>query len=909
MNKTDWKGDLNIKWILRSYVLIALPVIVLFLFINLFLDSRELAKNKELLIEVEKQHLKSLSISIEEVFNDLNSTISFLKNSGEFTAYLNSSTPKNFYEVEQLLLRFQSSTKEFDWIELINQAGMETIRVDYSNGITTLVSPELLQSKKNSSYFQDTIKLDKMSIYVSPMDLNIERDVIEYPLKPVIRIATPLYNKWNVFKGILVLNYLCEDILNEFSHQLGDQDYGFIDTSLINDDGYYLYSSNSDYTFGFMFEGGDYNNVSHDNPEFWKLINSANSGSFEKDGVVSIFLKIYPLKNIRAMDSNKYSWVIISSFNAKHLPFTQRNFLFGVKLVDILILAGICILLFVFIVLYYYYIKSRSELDIAIRIATETNDAVVITDSKTRITYVNKSFEKITGYTQSEVLGLKTSHFKSGKQSESFYKDMWDSINTTGYWHGELWDRKKDKILYPKKLSIFAVYKKSSNFVEKYIGVFSDLTAIKEVQKSATLFKNYNPETNLPNENLLKVLIDKSIKSTDKKLTVICFSITNFSTLLLSESHNQQQLINNFITSIKSILAPDDFIAQISKSLFVLGICSSDVGVDVDKFLTKFLTNSQQSYNVNDKMLFFDIKSGISVYPDNSKTASELINNAYIALEHIRKQKGTSYLYYSSDLKRELKEKERMNQLLRSAIINNELSVYYQPQVDSTNNKIVGAEALMRWNSPELGTVSPAVFIPIAESSGLITDIGYWLIGQVFKDISEIKRLFSPEFTVSINISPLQFKDNNLVSEFTRKSEEYDLDLDNFEIEITESIFVDDINVINDKLAEFKSLGVSVALDDFGTGFSSLSYLKGLKVDKIKIDRSFIKDYPHADKGEMARVITNITKALNLKVITEGAETKEHVDYLKSIGCNCIQGYYYSRPLPLNDFIVYVEDH
>jgi EAL domain-containing protein (putative c-di-GMP-specific phosphodiesterase class I) len=198
------------------------------------------------------------------------------------------------------------------------------------------------------------------------------------------------------------------------------------------------------------------------------------------------------------------------------------------------------------------------------------------------------------------------------------------------------------------------------------------------------------------------------------------------------------------------------------------------------------------------------------------------------------------------------------------------------------------------------------VFITLAEKTGQIIEIGYWLIERIFKDYSSIREKISEDFRISINISPLQFKDEKLIYKFKEYGEKYNVDFRNFEIEVTESIFMTDINDVNDKLNEFKKLGMTVAIDDFGTGFSSLSYLKKLSVDKLKIDRSFIKDYPQNDNGEIAEVITNMAKKLKLKVITEGAETEEQINYLQSIGCNLIQGFYYSKPLDKDDFYKYL---
>jgi EAL domain-containing protein (putative c-di-GMP-specific phosphodiesterase class I) len=249
----------------------------------------------------------------------------------------------------------------------------------------------------------------------------------------------------------------------------------------------------------------------------------------------------------------------------------------------------------------------------------------------------------------------------------------------------------------------------------------------------------------------------------------------------------------------------------------------------------------------------------------------------------------------------------KMEMLLRRAVENDELSIHYQPQVDINKGITVGAEALLRWNNKELGNVSPVVFIPLAEKTGVIIEIGYWIIENVFKDYLLIREKVSRDFRISINISPIQFRDEALIEKIKEFGEKYQVDFSNFEIEITESTFITDVNDINNKFYKFKELGLTIAVDDFGTGFSSLSYLRKLNIDKLKIDRSFIKDYPQNDNGEIAELITNISNKLNLKVITEGAETEEQINHLKSIGCNLVQGYYYSKPLPKEEFYKFLD--
>lgn len=404
-------------------------------------------------------------------------------------------------------------------------------------------------------------------------------------------------------------------------------------------------------------------------------------------------------------------------------------------------------------------------------------------------------------------------------------------------------------------------------------------------------------------------LIDKSIRTQPEKFCLIYFSILDYNNLMLKVKEEGLDFINNLIDRMKAMLEEEDFIAQITKDTFVIGLLTYERNDEIQQFLTEMAEENRKPIMLHETEVFVTIKSGVSIYPEDGNTSDELLTNAYIAMKKVIDEKDKAYTYYKSFLKEKLEKEIEMELCLRKAIAQSELKVYYQPQVEIEPQKVAGAEALLRWNSEQLGPISPVEFIPVAEKTGQILEIGYWLIEQIFKDYVSIREIIDKDFRISINISPLQFKDKQLMPKFKELASKYRIDFNHFEVEITESTFIDDIGIVNEKLREIRSLGMTVAIDDFGTGFSSLSYLKKLHIDKLKIDRSFIKDYPKEDGGEIAKVITNMSKDLKLKVITEGAETKEQIDYLQTIGCNLIQGYYYSRPLTKEKFEKYIVDN
>ncbi|MEA4988118.1 MAG: EAL domain-containing protein [Anaerovorax sp.] len=898
--------SIYIKSILKIYLIIVIPFLLLSISFYSYLSEIEIEKAKEIIIGEQKQRAAVINYIMQDIFNELNENLYVIRNSNETNNYLNQENQKNFLEAEQLLLRIANNKKSFDQIRFINRNGKEVIRVNNGSEGAYLVPQNELQDKSDRYYYEITSKLNEGEIFISDMDLNKENGEVEVPYKPMIRIAAPLYSSNHTYRGILIVNYLGDDLLSVFHEQFKNSEYSFIEPAFLNKDGYYLFDLKKDKTFGFMFQDKVDSTLAVEQPKLWNQIKQKENGYYQKDNNIVFFMKVNPLAQIKSTENIELSWYIVSSFNLESLPIVRENIIFGMKFRDILMIAGICILMFIIVLIYYISVRDKEQLNITNRIADNINDAVIITDRSTRIIYANYAFEKITGYKTEEVLGLKTNYFKSNKQSPKFYKEMWNNIIQNGHWQGELWDKKKDGMLYPKKLNIYAIYNKSNQTIEKYIGIFSDLTKRKEEQEYVNKLQDYNITTNLPNENLFLRLLDNNIRDNKKNLKVVYFSIQNYNSIVLNIKEEDPSIIHKLINRISAMLTGDDFIAQITKNNFVIGLSSIINQTEMDEFIETFFEKSREAIHFNQKEIYLDIKAGISKYPLHGTTSHELMRNAYFALENAIEEKEKKYLYYDFSLKEKMEEEIELRSFLIKAISNNELEVVYQPQVNIVTERVTGAEALLRWENHQLGKISPNIFIPLAEKTGQIIEIGYWVIERVFQDYQLIKYKLSNDFRVSINISALQFKDPELLKKMQQLAEKYEVDFKNIEIEITESILMTNINSINDNLKKFKALGVTIAIDDFGTGFSSLSYLKNLHVDKLKIDRSFIKEYPENDNGEIAQVITNIASKLKLDIITEGAETKEQIEYLKSIGCNYVQGYYYSPPLERENFYQYL---
>ena len=898
----------DLKYILKNYILLLIPVLILLLAFFHYTSKIEFNKNIELILEEQKTKANMIDYILNDICEDIHEDLMIIRYSNEIFDYTNNNSEKTFHDVESFFERMLTKKKSFLQLRLIDIKGQELIRVENIDGTPKLLPINQLQNNINKKYYSTITQLKDGELYVSPMDLSLENKEVKKPYTPLIRFSTPLYSNTGEFKGIIIINYSGQDFLNIFYKYYKDLNSNFIRPILINSDGYYLYNCDPRKLFGFMYEGRKEETVATENLELWNELSNKKDGIYENDNYIYYFQRVYPLLKTPSSKVDNYYWTIISEISTKDLPIYKKQSIFYLKTSELIILISISILLLIIVAIFYFLKRDKTQLALTENIAENTSDAVIITDSKTNIIYANNAFEKATGYSREEVIGLKPSNFKSNKHTSRFYKKMWESINRMGLWQGELWDKRKDGMLYPKKLTILAIKNKSNNIVSNYIGIFSDLTDIKETLSYTIKVENYNLETNLPNEHLLINLIKKSINESTTTLFIIYFSIENYFNIIADISYDNKSFVNIFINNIKNMLTDNDFIAQTSKNKFVIGITSLNSKNELHQFVNSFLRTSKKPIYFIDKEIYFDIKVGIACYPDDGVTANELTTNANIALTFAINSKGEKHKYYNSSFKNLLQKESEIDSLLRKAIQHNELSIYYQPQIEIESGQIVGAEALLRWNNNQLGNISPIIFIPIAEKTGQIIEIGYWVIEKVFEDINSFKEKINSNFRFSINISPLQFKDKQLFINLENLIDKYNIDPNMIEIEITESVLMTDLNIINNQLQIFKNLGITIAIDDFGTGFSSLSYLKALNIDKLKIDRNFIKDYPTKDNGEMAEVIINLANKLHLKVITEGAETLEQIEFLQSKGCNLIQGYYYSKPLPTVDFNNYMNN-
>ncbi|MDV3426175.1 MAG: EAL domain-containing protein, partial [Bacillota bacterium] len=820
-----------------------------------------------------------------------------IMNSNEVNNYINMPDHNNLYEVNQLFKRFEINKKVYDQIRILSPNGMEEARVNYNFNSIKIADRSNIQNNSSSNYFKDMAILKKNEIYISQFDLYAENGIIENPIKPVIRFGIPLFNNNGQKSGFLVFNYLGEDVLNQIDkYEKLNKNYKI---ELVNKQGYWIKSENKDKEWTFMYPDKKQISLKNEKAKIWDIINEKHS-SFAEDSNMYYITSITLLPDNDSVfkkgigDTSLYLLIFRSLNDLEFLENINNSGLLGIGIISAILMMLIS--LFAASILNNRK-EAKDKMKMASTIMENAKEAILLTDSETRVIYVNKSFLNITGYEKKEVLGKKTSYFKSGKHPCEFYKAMWESINKHGTWQGEIWDKRKDGRLYPKNMSIIKISRENDQV--EYLGIFEDLSQIKEQEDKIKILLDYDELTMLPTLHLIKQLISDRINSIDKekeKISVISLTINNYDELKDSLGYKKiDSLILETVAVIKENCKESIVLSRTGKNDFLIFMVSSE-NKDAEEFIAQIIKELQKPIKIAEDFIYLYLSIGASIYPDDAENIEELIKYADLAKHYVYTGNSVKYHFFNKNLIDKYLYNNKIESKLRGAVERSEIYLNYQPQIDLKKQTVTGAESLIRWHDKELGNIPPDKFIPIAEKTGLILNIGEWVLDESLKQCRCWKDK-NIKLTVAVNFSPVQFKKTDVYQLIEKKLNKYSLDGNFLEIEITEGLLMDDNQELREELKKIESLGVKIAIDDFGTGYSSLSYLRKFKFDKIKIDREFVKDFPEKEDGTLAQIIINLSHSLKMKVIAEGVETRKQFEFMKDNNCDEIQGYYYSPPV------------
>ncbi len=537
-------------------------------------------------------------------------------------------------------------------------------------------------------------------------------------------------------------------------------------------------------------------------------------------------------------------------------------------------------------------------------------EGITITDAKGNIVAVNEAFTEITGYKSHEVIGKNPRILKSDRHDDNFYKTMWQNLKTQGQWEGEIWNRRKTGEAYPEWLSISAI-KANSSDITHYVAVFHDITDLKHQEEQIKHQAYHDALTNLPNRLLLHDRLSVAINHAQRngqKIAILFVDLDNFKHINDSLGHALgDQLLQAVSQRIVKLMREEDTVSRLGGDEFVImleDVKDESVAIHIAE---RVLASFQRSFHVRNHELFITPSLGLTLFPDDGSDPETLIKNADLAMYRAKDKGKNRFQLFTSTMNDRVTKRLEMEGNLRKATEGDEFLVYYQPKIDIRTEKVTGMEALVRWQRPTGELVNPGDFIPLAEETGLIVNIGQRVLETACQQTKLLHEQGMTDLKVSVNFSPRQFQQSNVVDMIINTLQKTGLDPSALEIEITETIIMSNVESTVSRLQELSRQGISISIDDFGTGYSSLYYLKHLPIHVLKIDKSFIHDLS-VDVNDSAIVETIIlmAKNLNLRVIAEGVETQEQFQYLRDRNCDDVQGYLFSPPLPLSEFEKYL---
>jgi diguanylate cyclase (GGDEF)-like protein/PAS domain S-box-containing protein len=534
----------------------------------------------------------------------------------------------------------------------------------------------------------------------------------------------------------------------------------------------------------------------------------------------------------------------------------------------------------------------------------QSNEGVVITDRKGVILATNNSFCKITGYTKEEAIGKSTKMLKSGTHDKHFYKNLWDSLKHQGKWQGEIWNKRKNGEIYPEWLSITKLIDPVTKELD-YMAIFTDISSLKKSDEKLRFYANHDHLTGLLNRTQFENILEQSIQSAirnDGKFALLFIDLDHFKEVNDTSGHSVgDQVLKEASRRLQKVIRKEDVLARIGGDEFNIIINNVKKDSDVLLLANKLNEAIKQPFLIEDKTFYLTLSIGISLFPKHGLNTKDLSKYADSAMYEVKRNGRNGIMLYNKRFTDSLFKKVSLFNKLKRAIKNEDFEVYYQLVVDTRSKKVSGAEALVRWQHEKAGFIPPDEFIPIAEHHNLVGDIDRFVLREACQALPLLMGKFGNDFVLGVNMSSKDFTSKSFIDELITTVKDFQALPENIELEITESSIMTNQDKAVEKMKVLIKEGFNIALDDFGTGYSSLSYLKKFPISKVKIDKSFVLDILRdEDDKQMVEAIINIAKIFDLEVQAEGVETKEHFDILKSYGAHIAQGYFFSKPMPID---------
>ena len=551
--------------------------------------------------------------------------------------------------------------------------------------------------------------------------------------------------------------------------------------------------------------------------------------------------------------------------------------------------------------------RAEEDMQLASMVYMNSSEAMLVTDADGGIITINPAFTELTGYSLEDVVGRTPRILNSGIHDKAFYDAMWEKLDSLGFWQGEIWNKRKNGETYAEWLTINSIYKDDGSCYRR-VALFSDITEKKKAEELIWMQANFDPLTGLPNRRMFNDRLNQEIKKAhrgDQSLALMFIDLDRFKEINDVLGHDMgDHLLKEAAKRLTACVRETDTVARLGGDEFTIIVAALEDVASVERIAEDILHALASPFQLEGETHYISASIGITFYPDDATGIDELRKNADQAMYAAKHQGRNRFSYYTPGMRDLAQRRVRLSNDLRIALDEKQFRIYYQPIVDLAKGHICKAEALIRWQHPQRGLINPGEFVGIAEETGQIVEIGDWVFRESALQIKHWRQHYCADFQVSVNKSPVQFQnDESYYRDWIEHLRELGLPGSSIVIEITESLLLNNKQVVNDKLLTFRDTGIQVAIDDFGTGYSSLAYLKLYDIDYLKIDRSFVSNL-RSDSSDLVvcEAIIAMAHKLGMQVVAEGVETIEQKELLIAAGCDYGQGYLFSKPLPAREF-------
>ena len=890
-----------------------LPLLGLLLFGGWFTYSGEVEREMRRLEDLERSEVILGARSIEQNLRFLVSEVEIIANSPLLTQLYQQDTAEHRYQLQQYLADVANHRNFYHQLRWLDASGMEQIRVDSDNGMVRVIPAERLQDKSSRYYFTEAISLAPGQIYFSRFDLNVERGQIERPLRPMLRVAVPLFDHQDTRRGIAIINYAGAKILDDFAAQFVRDELSH--AMLLDGFGYWLLGPVKSDEWGFMF--GNDNGFAGRFVDEWHAIELKREGQFLNDKGLFTYRKI-TLDGSHSLDRPENVLIAMSFVPASDLSalaLYARIKIWGSVAVLVLIsLAGV-----------YYLSRTlvagevyRRELAVQEQqqqLLESMTEGVIGVDAAGNCSFINQSALQTLGYAREHLLGRdlhQAIHFKRVDDSP-YPADQCQICRAQGsreVYRGEDYYISQQGHKIPVDVTFNPVIQ--ADRAKGGVITFRDISFELEARDEIYRLSNFDRITSLPNRRLLSSQLNEAIEQlVDKHLSaaLIVLDIDRFTYINDAlGSHSGNFVLLSLAERLRQRVRNRDLLGRIGSDEFAIYLDDVDAE-ETFAWINRLVESIGKPFDILGKDLQISLSVGVCLLPRDAGNAAIAIQHAQIAMARAKADQVNKIQFFDPEMQSYSLKVTQLEQALRKALIDEEFELHFQPQVDRQGG-LAGVEALIRWHTADGQVISPAEFIPVAEETGLIKDIDKWVLQQAIRQRkSWLDKYPEKSFCLAVNLSAKQFSSPDLLGFIDEVLRDNGLEPSMIELEITERSMMGDPELARQVMNDLKKLGVKLSIDDFGTGYSSLVYLKDLPIDVLKIDRSFVNDVVASKSSEsIVRAMISMADALDMKTIAEGVEEQSQIDVLETLQCAIYQGYFFARPLSQTDFDAWMQE-